>query len=95
MCIIDIMDKNGILLKWEKAKQKYDLNNSSCLSWLGLINQFQQYGNSILGIVSLVILQELIYRMTVWRVLALKWHIRNSYNLYQNHRHLNYISKKC
>ena len=24
MCIIDIMNKNGILLKWEKAKQKYD-----------------------------------------------------------------------
>ena len=37
MCIIDIMDENGILLKWEKAKQKYDLNISSYLSWLGLI----------------------------------------------------------
>ena len=36
MCIIDIMDENGILLKWEKAKQKYDLNISSYLSWLGL-----------------------------------------------------------
>ena len=35
MCIIDIMDENGIL--WEKAKQKYDLNISSCLSWLSLI----------------------------------------------------------
>ena len=23
MCIIDIMDENRILLKWEKAKQKY------------------------------------------------------------------------
>ena len=37
MCIIDIMDKNGNLLKWEKAKQKYELNNSSYLNWLGLI----------------------------------------------------------
>ena len=37
MCIIDIMDENGILLKWEKAKQQYDLNISSCLSWLGII----------------------------------------------------------
>ena len=37
MCIIDIMDENGILLKWEKAKQKYDLNISSYLSWLGLV----------------------------------------------------------
>ena len=37
MFIIDIMDKNGILLKWEKAKQKYDLNNSSYLSWVGPI----------------------------------------------------------
>ena len=36
MCIID-MDENGILLKWAKAKQKYDLNISSYLSWLGLI----------------------------------------------------------
>ena len=37
MCIIDITDENGILFKWEKAKQKYDLNISSYLSWLGLI----------------------------------------------------------
>ena len=37
MCIFDIMDENGIILKWQKAKQKYDLNNSSYLSWLGLI----------------------------------------------------------
>ena len=37
MCIIDIMDENGILLKWARAKQMYDLNISSCLSWLGLI----------------------------------------------------------
>ena len=37
MCIIDIMEENVILLKWEKAKQKYDLNISSYLSWLGLI----------------------------------------------------------
>ena len=58
LCIIDIMDENEILSKWEKAKQKYDLNISSYLSWLGLVslNQFQKHGNSILGIVSLVIL---------------------------------------
>ena len=31
------MDENGILLKWAKAKQMYDLNISSYLSWLGLI----------------------------------------------------------
>ena len=37
MCIFDIMDKNGIVLKWQKAKQKYDLNVSSYLSWLGRI----------------------------------------------------------
>ena len=37
MCIFDIMDENGIILKWQKAKQKYDLNVSSYLSWLGLI----------------------------------------------------------
>ena len=37
MCIIDIMDENGNLLKWEKAKQRYDFNMSSHLSWLGLI----------------------------------------------------------
>ena len=37
ICIIDIMEENGILLKWAKAKQKYDLNISSYLSWLGLI----------------------------------------------------------
>ena len=37
MCIIDIMDENGILLKREKAIQKYDLNYSSYLSWLCLI----------------------------------------------------------
>ena len=37
MCIIDIMDEGGILLKWKKAKLKYDLNISSYLSWLGLI----------------------------------------------------------
>ena len=37
MCIIDIMDENGILLRLEKAKQEYDLNISHCLSWPGLI----------------------------------------------------------
>ena len=37
MCIIDIMDENGNLLEWEKAKQKYDVNMFSHLSWLGLI----------------------------------------------------------
>ena len=38
MCIIDIMvNENGILLKWEKAKQKYDLNISSYQSLPGLI----------------------------------------------------------
>ena len=37
MCIFDIMDENGIILIWQKAKQKYDLNISSYLSWLGLI----------------------------------------------------------
>ena len=37
MCIIDIMDEKGILLKWAKVKQKYNLNISSYLSWLGLI----------------------------------------------------------
>ena len=37
MCIFDIMDENGIILKWQKAKKKYDLNISSYLSWLGLI----------------------------------------------------------
>ena len=37
MCIIDIMDENGNLLEWEKAKQKYDFNMFSHLSWLGLI----------------------------------------------------------
>ena len=37
MCIFDIMDKNGIILKRQKAKQKYDLNISSYLSWIGLI----------------------------------------------------------
>ena len=26
MCIIDIMDENGIILKRQKAKQKYDFN---------------------------------------------------------------------
>ena len=26
MCIIDIMDKTGNLLEWEKAKQKYDFS---------------------------------------------------------------------
>ena len=31
------MDENGIILKWQKAKQKYDLKISSYLSWLGLI----------------------------------------------------------
>ena len=29
MCISDIMDENRILLKWEKAKHKYDLNIAS------------------------------------------------------------------
>ena len=37
MCIFDIMDENGIILKWQEAKQRYDLNISSYLSWLGLI----------------------------------------------------------
>ena len=37
MRIIDIMDENGNLLEWEKAKQKYDFNMFSHLSWLGLI----------------------------------------------------------
>ena len=37
MCIIDIMDENGNLLEWEKAKQKYDFSMFSHLSWLGLI----------------------------------------------------------
>ena len=37
MCIIDIMDKKGTLLEWEIAKQKYDFNMFSNLSWLGLI----------------------------------------------------------
>ena len=37
MCIIDIMDEKGNLLEWEKAKQKYDFNMFSNLSWLGLI----------------------------------------------------------
>ena len=37
MCIIDIIDENGNLLEWEKAKQKYDFNIFSHLSWLGLI----------------------------------------------------------
>ena len=27
MCIIEIMDENGNLLEWEKAKQKYDFKN--------------------------------------------------------------------
>ena len=41
MCITD-MDENGLLLKWAKAKQKYDLNISSYnLSWLGLIKSIQ------------------------------------------------------
>ena len=37
MCIIDIIDEKGNLLEWEKAKQKYDFNVFSNLSWLGLI----------------------------------------------------------
>ena len=35
--IIDIMDEKGNILEWEKAKQKYDFNMFSNLSWLGLI----------------------------------------------------------
>ena len=37
LCIIDVMDENGNLLKWEKAKHKYDFNMFSYLSWLGVI----------------------------------------------------------
>ena len=37
MFIIDIMDEKGNLSEWEKAKQKYDFNMFSNLSWLGLI----------------------------------------------------------
>ena len=32
MCIIDIMDEEGNLLEWEKAKQKYDFNMFASLS---------------------------------------------------------------
>ena len=65
MCIIDIVDEKGNLLEWEKAKQKYDFIMFSNLSCLGLINQFQQYGSPILGIVFLVVLQEPNYRMKI------------------------------
>ena len=37
MCIFDIMDEKGSILKWQEAKQKYDLNISSYLSWIGLV----------------------------------------------------------
>ena len=37
MCISDIMDEKGSILKWQEAKQKYDLNISSYLSWIGLV----------------------------------------------------------
>ena len=54
ICVIDIMDENGVLLKWEKAKQKYDLNISSYLSWLGLIKSIPtawkfNFRDSLLG----------------------------------------------
>ena len=35
--IVDIMDEKRNLLEWEKAKQKYDFNMFSNLSWLCLI----------------------------------------------------------
>ena len=44
MCNIDIMDENRILLKWEKAKQKYDINISSYLSWLSLVKSIPKTG---------------------------------------------------
>ena len=37
MCVFDIMDENGIILKWQRAGQKCGLGISSYLSWLGLI----------------------------------------------------------
>ena len=48
MCkyIIDIMDENGNLFEWEKAKQKYDLNIFFNLSWLGLIKSIPTVGKS-------------------------------------------------
>ena len=78
MCIIDIMDENGILLKWAKAKQKYDLNISSYLSWLGLIKsiptawKFNLKDNHLGNPLRIDLQNESM------AVLALKWHIRNS-----------------
>ena len=50
MRIIDIMDENGHLLEWEKAKQKYDFNMFSHLSWLGLIKSIPTVWKSNLSL---------------------------------------------
>ena len=97
MCIFDIMDENGIILKWQEAKQRYDLNISSYLSWLGLIKSIPtawkfNLMDSLFGNPLRIDLQN---ESMACIIISSKMAYQNSYNLYQNHQHLNYISKKC
>ena len=39
LTVKDIIDESGQSLGWAEAKQKYDLNNSHVLNWLGLIKR--------------------------------------------------------